>query len=1048
MKKLFFLLSLCLTATLLSAQISKTVDISAGGLSAALTSTELSTVTDLTITGTMNSYDFYVIGNNMPKICSLDISSITISGNSIPSHTFFNKTTLVKVVLPKIITTIADDAFNNCTSLTSVSLPDSLIQIGNSAFSNCSSLSGQLVLPAKVSSVATDAFYGCGYTTCKSKALTPPTIYYNNYNDASLGNIKVVYVPAAAKASYQSSSTWANYIIIGGDEPSSVSVTLTSAGTLGDALLQKVENLKDVNKLIVSGPLNSTDFTLIQQNLPSLISLDLKYAQVKDIPASQFSGKVVLSEIVLPDSLQTLGTNVFSGCTSLLSINIPKKVTVIPSSAFSSCGSLYSVSIPSTVNTINSSAFSNCSSLQDISLPTSLQILGDQAFYYCSSIKSIVIPSGVTQISSYLFSNCIKLANIVLPDSITTIGSSAFNGCALTSIKLPDNIITINNGTFSSCPLNSIVLPSKLTTLGSSVFAGCPLDSIVFPSSLVTINSNAFSNCTSLKRIVCQQSTPPVLSSDPFGGVDKASCALVVPQWSANLYKLSTVWSLFTSVTTFNTAVKDLPISGALTLNNNVRPAGLPNVSVLNTGSLTVKGTAPFTTDKFIMENMLKSGYDNTYRNYYNISYSILINESPSLTANAVKLKFDIYGNTWYYLSFPFNVNVADISVSDSAQFVLRRYDGVTRAANGTGGNWKAMTKDSILQAGVGYIFQSNIASQLIVPATDETKNLLFVSDTYNISLKEYISSSIANMSWNYIGNPYPAYYDSRYIDFTAPITVWNGSSYTAISLTDDKYALKPNEAFFVQKPNDINKISFPPVGRQLTSDLSATVSSNAPAKVKNSISGDRELINLLLGNDTYTDKCRVVINPKASLTYELQCDASKFMSNQSDIPQLYSLGDDDTRYAINERPISDGIVRLGYYSGLRGTYTLSVSNLQTNDDQSVVLVDKLLKSETNLKESIYSFATEAGTYNDRFQLKITKVVTSINSLDVSQTHVTVINGSLVIYTQPKSKITIYALNGIKLYDFVADREQTRIPVTKGIYLVSIEGKTFKSVVF
>ena len=41
-----------------------------------------------------------------------------------------------------------------------------------------------------------------------------------------------------------------------------------------------------------------------------------------------------LSEVILPESLQTIGDYTFSNCTSLQSIQIPAKVTTISTTAF------------------------------------------------------------------------------------------------------------------------------------------------------------------------------------------------------------------------------------------------------------------------------------------------------------------------------------------------------------------------------------------------------------------------------------------------------------------------------------------------------------------------------------------------------------------------------------------------------------------------------------------------------------------------------------------------------------------------------------------
>ena len=103
------------------------------------------------------------------------------------------------------------------------------------------------------------------------------------------------------------------------------------------------------------------------------------------------------------------------------------------------------------------------------------------------------------------------------------------------------------------------------------------------------------------------------------------------------------------------------------------------------------------------------------------------------------------------------------------------------------------------------------------------------------------------------------------------------------------------------------------------------------------------------------------------AIGYEPAFDASKMMSMESEVAQIYTLDDEGIRYAINERPVNDGSVRLGFYAGKHGTYTLSLSR---NAADTVVLIDLLTRTEVDLTVGEYSFTTEAGTYNSRFALR------------------------------------------------------------------------------
>ena len=100
------------------------------------------------------------------------------------------------------------------------------------------------------------------------------------------------------------------------------------------------------------------------------------------------------------------------------SISIPSKmnglpVTRIGDSAFKQCSST-TVVIPDTVESIGSLAFNNCTDLESVIIGSNVETIGTWAFYKCSKLKSIIIPNSVTNIGSRAFSDCTKLASVTI----------------------------------------------------------------------------------------------------------------------------------------------------------------------------------------------------------------------------------------------------------------------------------------------------------------------------------------------------------------------------------------------------------------------------------------------------------------------------------------------------------------------------------------------------------------------------------------------------------------------------------------------------------
>ena len=127
--------------------------------------------------------------------------------------------------------------------------------------------------------------------------------------------------------------------------------------------------------------------------------------------------------------------NAFTWCRSLSDIVIPDSVTSIGGAAFFTCGSLSSIVIPDSVTSIGHNVFQGCSSLSEIVIPDSVTSIGNSAFSGCSSLSEVVIPSSVTSIGGFAFKDCGSLSTIVIPSSVTSIGDWTFNGC-----NFPDNL--------------------------------------------------------------------------------------------------------------------------------------------------------------------------------------------------------------------------------------------------------------------------------------------------------------------------------------------------------------------------------------------------------------------------------------------------------------------------------------------------------------------------------------------------------------------------------------------------------------------------------
>ena len=159
-----------------TAAVLKTINVStAGDLGTLLTSGELATVTDLTITGDINAADFATMRDNMPMLENLDISGATLASNQIPNEAFAKDlgsdnwaghANLKSVIFPASLSTIGNHAFRGCTSLAEVEFPDlsttsNFTIIGEHAFRGTASLES-CALPSSITEIKHNAFNSSG----------------------------------------------------------------------------------------------------------------------------------------------------------------------------------------------------------------------------------------------------------------------------------------------------------------------------------------------------------------------------------------------------------------------------------------------------------------------------------------------------------------------------------------------------------------------------------------------------------------------------------------------------------------------------------------------------------------------------------------------------------------------------------------------------------------------------------------------------------------------------------------------------------------------
>ena len=811
---------------------------------------------------------------------------------------------------------------------------------------------------------------------------------------------------------YNNASTWSgtewHYLSEIGlqNTPTITPATTTVEGQLGTEVLKLVDPVSSVKKIVVSGIIGSEDWTTLGL-MVNAFSIDMSGATATaPMPASIFEGSKFpfLHDVKLPQGLTEIGERAF------YQSNVESEII-----------------FPSSMKTIGRMAFEQ-SKINAAYMNDGITTIERSAFYDCKYLENAVFPSKTVKIPEYCFSGCNSLRTFTIPEGISSIGQWAFSDCWLFNARFPKTMRTIEYRAFANTATDSLFVGEDMT-VNYHAFNNCQnLVYAEWPTSFTYAYSNSgygvspqVSNCPKLNKVKLMSPTVVAYNhQDFFEGNTLGNITLQVPDFLVNAYKLDPYWYQC-NVEGFNSnEIKDWNIRKPLVLNPGQRIGGTPNLNVRYEGNITINGDD--------VQDIKDLSIDFSPIRFYNNGnidqqWGMMLGNSDNTTITGNLQEWVLTPEkTWYFMTLPFDTKVGDIEThsyenGQATSYAIRYYDGASRAQNGTGNNWKNYSKDDIIPAGTGFIYQTaKSAYSKFVAQNNASKQNILSNKEFKKALAANPSEIAANKGWNLVGNPWQTYYNIHKMNFTAPITVWdmNNRKYVAYSIIDDDYAIKPLEAIFVQCPDEIKEISFPIDGRQLTAEIESQNGARAANRGVTQATGERKLIDVELSNGEQTDKTRFVMNPAASMDYELSRDASKFFSMDASVPQIYAITNDEP-LAIDERPLGDGTEKLGIKVAQSGEYTISSPRCQF---QNIVLVDNETGIETDLaNDGSYTFTTDAGTNESRFMLRVGgSVVTNINAIQSKQ------SGEKIYYNLNGQRVS-NPQNGI----FIIDGKKTVI---------------------
>ncbi len=411
-------------------------------------------------------------------------SYVGVKVTAISASAFYNCSGLTQVTIGNGVTSIGEDAFRDCTGLTSITIPDSVTSIGYQAFYGCSSLVS-MTLPFVGATLNGTSNTHFGY-------IFGAYYYYNNDE----------YVPESLKSVTVLGGSIGNYAFEHCTGLASVTIP-DSVTSIGSWAFEDCTGLTAVH---------ITDLAAWCG-----ISFGTSSANPLYYAGKLYLNGTLVTDLVIPEGVTSIGGSAFRGCTGLTSVTIPDSVTSIGGYAFYECTSLTSVTISDSVTSIGTYAFYGCTGLTAVHITDlgawcgiSFGSSAANPLYWAGNlylngrlVTNLEIPDSVTGIGSYAFYGCTGLTSVTIGSGI--IGEYAFLVCTgLTQVTIGNGVESIGDYAFKGCTgLTSITIPDSVTSIGLYAFCDCTsLTSVTIGKGAKSIDNKAFRNCDSLTSIV------------------------------------------------------------------------------------------------------------------------------------------------------------------------------------------------------------------------------------------------------------------------------------------------------------------------------------------------------------------------------------------------------------------------------------------------------------------------------------------------------------------------------------------------------------------
>lgn len=314
------------------------------------------------------------------------------------------------------------------------------------------------------------------------------------------------------------------------------------------------------------------------QNTPQIINCNIRIVFPKNsaltkIGTGAFNGCTgLVGQILIPNSIQTIGYYSFRGCTNITGLLNPIGKVGESNYWVNKLGGIDCLLTSTTPNwngdfDENTSVVTQIAFGENLEIPAGISGVKASCFSGCIGIKgTLTLHEGLQTIGNYAFMGCEGLiGNLTIPDTIISIGDTAFGAtnlsnltnpigkmqnsnyyieylggvkCVLSNttpdtwdgtfdantnivgalaygenLEIPNTITEIKDNWFRNCYYISgtLTIPNTILSIGTQAFSGCKnlTGTLTLPPNATKYGQNAFSNCVGFNKIEGSYASAP-----------------------------------------------------------------------------------------------------------------------------------------------------------------------------------------------------------------------------------------------------------------------------------------------------------------------------------------------------------------------------------------------------------------------------------------------------------------------------------------------------------------------------------------------------------